>query len=70
MTLCQSRMVIECAFGRLKAGFDCLKRAMDINLNELPYVIYACFVIHNFCEVKKENIGEDKVSASIAFDKH
>ena len=34
---------IECAFGRLKARFRCLKRAMDINLDELPYVIYACF---------------------------
>ena len=43
MTLCQSRMVIECAFGRLKARFSALKRHMDINLNELPYVVY------NFC---------------------
>ena len=70
MTLCQSRMVIECTFGRLKERFGCLKRVMDINLDELPYVIYACFVVHNFCEVKKEIIGENKVSASIAFDKH
>ena len=29
MTLYQSRMVIECAFGRLKATFGWLKRAMD-----------------------------------------
>ena len=43
MTLCQSRMEIECACGRLKARFGCLKRAMDINLDELPYVIYALF---------------------------
>ena len=70
MTLCQSRMVIECAFGRLKARFCCLKRAMDINLDEPPYVIYVCFVLHNFCEVKKEKIGENKVVASITFDKH
>ncbi|XP_046846732.1 putative nuclease HARBI1 [Xenia sp. Carnegie-2017] len=70
MTLCQSRKVIECAFGRLKARFGCLKRAMDINLNDLPYVIYACFVLHNFCEMRKEKIGENRVLASIAFDKH
>ena len=70
MTRCQSRMVIECAFGRLKARFGCLKRAMDINLNDLPYVIYACFVLHNFCEMRKEKIGENRVLASIAFDKH
>ena len=70
MTLCQSRMVRECAFGRLKARFGCLSIAIDINWNELPYVIYACFVLHNFCKVKKENIRENKVSTSIAFDKH
>jgi len=43
LKLCQSRMVIECAFGRLKARFGALKRAMDINLMELPHIIYACF---------------------------
>ena len=33
------RMVIVCAFGRLKARFGCLKRNMDINLKDLPSVI-------------------------------
>ena len=70
MTLCQSRMVIECAFGRLKARFGALKRPMDINLNELPYVVYACFVLHNFCEIHGERIGEDKVTASMDYDKN
>ena len=27
--LCSARYIIECAFGRLKARFGCLKRAMD-----------------------------------------
>ena len=52
--LCSARNVIECAFGRLKARFGCLKRAMDINLDELPYVIFACFALHNFCELNNE----------------
>lgn len=43
---------------------------IHVNLDERPYVIYACFVLHNFCEVKKEKTGENKVLASIAFDKH
>lgn len=68
MTLCQSRMVIKCSFGRLKARFGALKRAMDINLDELPYIIYACFVLHNFCELKNWRIGEENVRAAI--DKH
>ena len=68
MTLCQSRMVIECAFARLKARFGALKRPMDINLNELPYVVYVCFVLHNFSEIHGERIGEDKVTASMDYD--
>ena len=37
--LCSARNVTECAIGRLKAKFGCLRRAMDINFNDLPYVI-------------------------------
>ncbi|KAF3848896.1 hypothetical protein F7725_015393 [Dissostichus mawsoni] len=54
LTLCRARMVIECAFGRLKARFAALRRPMDINLDDLPHVIYSCFVLHNFCEASKE----------------
>ena len=60
LCLCQARMVIECSFGRLKARFGCLRRAMDINLTDLPHIIYACFVLHNYCEARKETIKETK----------
>ena len=43
LKLCQSRMVIECSFGRLKARFGALKRAMDINLMELPHIFHVLF---------------------------
>lgn len=49
----------------LRACFGALKRAMDINLDDLPYVIYACFILHNFCEHNNETISEDKVCAAI-----
>ena len=35
---------IECAFGKLKARWRILQRPMDIPVNKLPNVIYACFV--------------------------
>ena len=70
LTLCQSRMVIECAFGRLKARFGALKRAMDININDIASVIYACFVLHNFCELHNETVGDDKVSSAVNYDRH
>ena len=69
MTLCQSRMVIESAFGRLKAWFGALKLAMDINLDQLPHALYACFVLHDFCELTNERIGEDKVATALDYDK-
>ena len=46
--ICSARNVIERSFGRLKARFGALKCAMDIKMDDLPYVIYACFVLHNF----------------------
>ena len=66
--LCSTRNVIECAFGRLKARFACLKRAMDINLEDLPFVIYACFVLHNFCELNNESISDDRVRNAVDYD--
>ncbi|KAM4577098.1 putative nuclease HARBI1 [Odontesthes bonariensis] len=57
LSLCKARMVIECAFGRLKARFACLKRQMDINLSDLPTVIYACFVLNNYCEACHDTVN-------------
>lgn len=65
LSLCRARMVIECAFGRLKARFGALKRAMDINLHDLPFVIYACFVLHNYCEASKDTIDDNYVTEAI-----
>lgn len=67
LKLCQSR--IGCSFGRLKARFGALKRAIDINLMELPHIIYACLFLHNFCELNNERISEDKVSSAIDYDR-
>uniref|UniRef100_A0A3B3E024 Putative nuclease HARBI1 n=1 Tax=Oryzias melastigma TaxID=30732 RepID=A0A3B3E024_ORYME len=69
LSLCRARMVIECAFGRLKARFGALRRAMDINLNDLPFVIYACFVLHNFCEINKDSIDDSRISEAIEHDR-
>ena len=60
--------MVECAFGRLKARFGCLRRVMNINLDELPAVIYACFVLHNYCELNKESINEEMVRTSFCYD--
>ena len=41
---------IECAFGHLKARWSILTRKMDLKLENIPIVVMACFVLHNFCE--------------------
>ena len=67
--LSSARMVIECAFGRPKARFGCLRRDMDINLKELPNIINSCFVLNNFCEERKEPINGKRVEAVIGYEK-
>ncbi|KAM3858860.1 putative nuclease HARBI1 [Diretmus argenteus] len=61
--------VMEGSFGRLKARFAALRRPMDINMDDLPFVIYACFVLHNYCEVNDESVDEQRVDAAIRYDR-
>ena len=68
-TLCSGRNVIECSFGRLKARFAALRRPMDVNIHDLPFVIYTCFVLHNYCEVNGEFISEERVRAATYYDR-
>lgn len=68
-SLCRGRNVIECAFGRLKARFAALRRPMDINIHDLPFVIYACFVLHNYCEVNGESVFEERVRLATHYDR-
>ena len=62
--LSSARMVIECAFGRLKARFGCLRRNMDIRLEEFPVMIHSCFILHNFCESKNEPLNQHRVTVA------
>ena len=45
-----ARNQVECAFGRPKAGWVILTRKIDLKLENVPNLIYACFVLHNFCK--------------------
>lgn len=63
---CSARNVIECSFGRLKACFAALKRDMEINLDDLPSVIYLCFVLHNFCKENKDSVCEELVRTAVS----
>ena len=51
-----ARNHIECAFGRLKARWRMLMRPLDVPTKFLSEIIYACFVLHNFCEINKADV--------------
>jgi len=53
-----ARNQIECAFGRLKARWQILTRCLNFNLDDIPVIVYACFVLHNYCEINDVGIDE------------
>ncbi|XP_059187930.1 putative nuclease HARBI1 [Centropristis striata] len=57
--LSRARMVIECSFGRLKSRWRCLSKWLDVDIMNVPYVITACCVLHNMCEVQGD-VCEDQ----------
>ena len=38
---------------------------MDLSLNILPIVIYACFTLHNFCEQHKAYVDHEQVQKQV-----
>ena len=64
-----ARIPIENSFGRLKARFRCLKRAMNVKLDTLPQVIYSCFVLSKYWENKKENLPDQNLMTALIFEK-
>ena len=49
-----TRVVVENGYGRLKGRFPALAKRLDLNVNNCCTVIAACCVLHNFCEIMKE----------------
>ncbi|KFK29537.1 hypothetical protein AALP_AA7G147000 [Arabis alpina] len=44
------------AFERLKGRWACLQKRTEVKLQDLPYVLGACCVLHNICEMRKEEM--------------
>ena len=60
-----ARNQIECAFGRLKARWSILTTKVDFKLEAIPTIIYACFVLHNYCEKHNMYVDQDLVDSQI-----
>lgn len=44
------------AFARLKGRWSCLQKRTEVKLQDLPVVLMACCVLHNICEMRKEEV--------------
>lgn len=56
------------AFSKLKARWGCLQKRTEVKLQELPVVLGACCVLHNICEMRKEEMDPDPDKAFELFD--
>ena len=64
-TLRSARNQIECAFGRLKGRWRVLSRVIDVDLNFVLTLVYACFVLHNFCEINNCDLNNEIINQQI-----
>lgn len=55
----RARMVVECAFGRLKGRWRTLLKRVDIDVKFMPTYVAACCVLHNICEVHKDDFNDE-----------
>lgn len=55
--LSRARIVVENAFGRLKARWRRLLKRNDMAVEHIPTVISACCILHNICEVHGESFN-------------
>ena len=49
--LSRARIVVENAFGRLKARWRCLLKQSDMDITNITMVVTACCILHNVCEI-------------------
>ena len=55
----RARVVVEIAFGRLKAQWRRLSKQINMNIDSAPHIIAACCVLHNVCQVHKDSFNDE-----------
>ena len=56
--LCRARIVVENAYGQLKARWRRLMKRNDMNISNIPEVVTATCILHNMCEVHGEYFND------------
>ena len=64
--LSASRPTVERDFGLLKAGWRCLLKRLDHEIENISSVIIACFILHNICQISRdEYVDNDRLLENI-----
>ena len=50
---------MEVAFGRLKARWRRLSKQIDMDIDNVPYIIAACCVLLNVCQIHHDGFNEE-----------
>ena len=56
--LCRARIVVENAYGRLKARWRRLLKRNDMLIENIHTIVTAACILHNICEIHKETFNE------------
>ena len=64
--LSSTRIVVENAFGRLKARWRRLCKRNDMHIDNVPHVITACCFLHNFCEKNRDAFQDNWMDQTVA----
>ena len=68
--LSRARMVVECAFGRLKGRWRSLLKRNDTDIKFIPKYVATCCVLHNICEIHRDEFNEDWMQCNQDSDQH
>ena len=64
----RGRIVVEIAFGRLKAHWQRLLKRNNMLIKNIPTVVSAACVLHNICEIHGECFDESWASNDVSSD--
>ena len=54
--LCGGRVVVEIAFGHLKARWRRLLKQNEMHVDNVPHTAVACCTLHNICEIHGDTV--------------
>ena len=62
----RARIVVENAYGRLKARWRRLLKRNDMHLNNIPVVVTVACVLHNICEIDGDTFNDSWLSEELS----